>query len=312
MEPGRAHLSGADASTSGDAMLSADSQAAAVALPRRGSRTRRLLRRHPTMVAGGALILLMVLAGSFAPVLGTTDPLNISPIERLRGPSGEHWFGTDMLGRDVYSRTLYGSRISLVVGLSVALLSTSIGLLIGVVSGYSRLIDGIVMRIMDGIMAIPSILLAIALMALSRASVTSVVLAITLPEIPRVVRLVRGLVLTIRENVYVEAAHALGAGFFRVVLRHILPNTLTPLIVQGTYICASAVIFEAYLSFLGAGTPPEIPSWGNIMAEGRVYIQLGFWILLFPGICLGLTVLGINLLGDGLRDTLDPRLAKRM
>jgi peptide/nickel transport system permease protein len=286
--------------------------ASAELLPRARSRIGRLVRRQPTMVAGGALILLMVLAGSFAPVLGTSDPLNISPIERLRGPSEEHWFGTDMLGRDVYSRTLYGSRISLVVGLSVALLSTGIGLLIGVVSGYNRIIDGIVMQIMDGIMAIPSILLAIALMALTRASVTSVVVAIALPEIPRVVRLVRGLVLTIRENVYVEAAHALGAGFFRVVLRHILPNTLTPLIVQGTYICASAVIFEAYLSFLGAGTPPEIPSWGNIMAEGRVYIQLGFWILLFPGICLGLTVLGINLLGDGLRDTLDPRLAKRM
>jgi peptide/nickel transport system permease protein len=286
--------------------------ASAELLPRARSRIGRLVRRQPTMVAGGALILLMVLAGSFAPVLGTSDPLNISPIERLRGPSEEHWFGTDMLGRDVYSRTLYGTRISLAVGLSVALLSTSTGLLIGVVSGYSRLVDGIVMRIMDGIMAIPSILLAIALMALTRASVTSVVVAIALPEIPRVVRLVRGLVLTIRENVYVEAAHALGAGFFRVVLRHILPNTLTPLIVQGTYICASAVIFEAYLSFLGAGTPPEIPSWGNIMAEGRVYIQLGFWILLFPGICLGLTVLGINLLGDGLRDTLDPRLAKRM
>lgn len=293
-------------------MLSAEPRRAGLALSRPESRIRRLLRRHPTMMAGAGLILLMVLAGALAPMLGTTDPLNISPIERLRAPSEAHWFGTDMLGRDVYSRTLYGSRISLAVGISVAVLSTSIGLLIGVVSGYSRLVDGIVMRIMDGMMAIPSILLAIALMALTRASVYSVIVAITLPEIPRVVRLVRGLVLTIRENVYVEAANALGAGFFRVVMRHILPNTLTPLIVQGTYICASAVIFEAYLSFLGAGTPPEIPSWGNIMAEGRVYIQLGFWILLFPGICLGLTVLAINLLGDGLRDTLDPRLAKRM
>jgi len=293
-------------------MLSAETSIPVLALPRGESRLRRLVRRHPTMVAGGGLILLMVLAGVFAPLLGTTDPLNISPIERLRGPSEEHWFGTDMLGRDVYSRTLYGGRISLLVGVCVALFSTAIGMVIGVVSGYNRVVDGIVMRIMDGIMAIPAILLAIALMALTRASVYSVIVALTLPEIPRVVRLVRGLVLTIRENVYVEAAHALGAGFFRVVFRHILPNTLTPLIVQGTYICASAVIYEAYLSFLGAGTPPEIPSWGNIMAEGRVYIQLGFWILLFPGICLGLTVLGINLLGDGLRDTLDPRLAKRM
>jgi peptide/nickel transport system permease protein len=184
--------------------------------------------------------------------------------------------------------------------------------MIGVVSGYNRAIDSIVMRIMDGLMSIPAILLAIALMALTKASVSAVIVALAFPEIPRVVRLVRGLVLTIRENAYIEAANAIGAGFLRVTLRHILPNTLTPLIVQATYICASAVIYEAYLSFLGAGTPPEIPSWGNIMAEGRVYIQLGFWILLFPGICLGLTVLGINLVGDGLRDTLDPRLAKRM
>ena len=294
-------------------MLSADTRAGEIALPSRSrSRVRRVLRRHPTMAAGGALLLLMVLAGALAPVLGTTDPLDIRPSERLRAPSGEHWFGTDMLGRDVYSRTLYGSRISLAVGVSVALVSTSVGLLIGVVSGYNRAVDSVVMRVMDGIMAIPAILLAIALMALSKASVGSVIAALVLPEIPRVVRLVRGLVLTIRENVYIEAANALGAGFFRIVLRHILPNTLTPLIVQATYICASAVIYEAYLSFLGAGTPPEIPSWGNIMAEGRIYIQLGFWILLFPGICLGLTVLGINLVGDGLRDTLDPRLAKRV
>jgi peptide/nickel transport system permease protein len=294
-------------------MLSADTRAGEIALPSRSrSRVRRVLRRHPTMAAGGALLLLMVLAGALAPILGTSDPLDIRPSERLRAPSGEHWFGTDMLGRDVYSRTLYGSRISLAVGVSVALVSTSVGLLIGVVSGYNRAVDSVVMRVMDGIMAIPAILLAIALMALSKASVGSVIAALVLPEIPRVVRLVRGLVLTIRENVYIEAANALGAGFFRIVLRHILPNTLTPLIVQATYICASAVIYEAYLSFLGAGTPPEIPSWGNIMAEGRIYIQLGFWILLFPGICLGLTVLGINLVGDGLRDTLDPRLAKRV
>jgi peptide/nickel transport system permease protein len=293
-------------------MQSAESSALVVASAPRETQWRRWLRRNPTMAAGGGLLIMMVLVGVFAPVLGTTDPLNINPIERLSAPSELHWFGTDMLGRDVYSRTLYGTRISLVVGLTVALVSTSLGLVIGVVSGYSRLLDGVIMRVMDGVMAIPAILLAIALMALSKASVSSVIIAISLPEIPRVVRLVRGLVLTIREHAYVEAAQALGAGFFRVVLRHILPNTLTPLIVQGTYICASAVIFEAYLSFLGAGTPPEVPSWGNIMAEGRVYVQLGFWIMLFPGLFLGLTVLGINLLGDGLRDTLDPRLAKRM
>jgi peptide/nickel transport system permease protein len=294
-------------------MLSAETRAPAYALPSRPrSRAWRLVRRNPTMAVGGALLLLMVLVGGFAPLLGTSDPLNISPVERLRAPSGEHWFGTDMLGRDVYSRTLYGSRISLTVGVCVALISTTFGLLIGVLSGYNRAVDGVVMRVMDGIMAIPAILLAIALMALSKASVSSVIVALALPEIPRVVRLVRSLVLTIRENVYIEAANAMGAGYNRIVFRHILPNTLAPLIVQATYICASAVIFEAYLGFLGAGTPPEIPSWGNIMAEGRVYIQLGFWIVLFPGIFLGLTVLGINLVGDGLRDTLDPRLAKRM
>jgi peptide/nickel transport system permease protein len=198
------------------------------------------------------------------------------------------------------------------VGLIVAALSTGLGLLIGVVAGYTRWLDSIVMRVMDGLMSIPSILLAVAITALSKASVTSVVIALTVPEVPRVVRLVRSLVLSLREQPYVEAADALGAGFWRVVLRHILPNTLAPLIVQATYICASAVIFEAYLSFLGAGTPPEIPSWGNMMAEGRSFIQLGFWIVLFPGLSLALTVLAINLLGDGLRDTLDPRLRNRV
>jgi peptide/nickel transport system permease protein len=249
---------------------------------------------------------------ALAPWLGTVDPLGINPIARIRPPAAEHWFGTDMLGRDVYSRALHGSRVSLTVGFSVAVLSTGLGLLIGVVSGYERRVDAVVMRVMDGLMAIPSILIAIALMALTKASVQSVIVAIVIPEVPRVVRLVRSLVLTVREQPYVEAAEAIGAGFFRIVLRHILPNTLAPLIVQGTYICASAVIFEAYLSFLGAGTPPEIPSWGNMMAEGRNYIQLGFWIVLFPGLCLALTVLGINLLGDGLRDTLDPRLRNRV
>ncbi len=270
------------------------------------------VRRNPTVAAGGALLLVMLAVAALAPWLGTADPLNINPIQRLRAPAVAYWFGTDMLGRDVYSRTLYGSRISLVVGLSVATLSTGLGLLIGVVAGSSRALDTVLMRVMDGLMAIPAILLAVAITALAKASVTSVIVALTVPEVPRVVRLVRSLVLSLREQPYVEAADALGASFWRVVFRHLLPNTLAPLIVQGTYICASAVIFEAYLSFLGAGTPPEIPSWGNMMAEGRSYIQLGFWIVLFPGLSLAVTVLGINLLGDGLRDTLDPRLRNRV
>jgi peptide/nickel transport system permease protein len=269
-------------------------------------------RHNPTVAAGGTLLLFMLAVAVLAPWLGTVDPRNIDPIQRIRAPAAAHWFGTDMLGRDVYSRTLYGSRISLVVGLTVAALSTGLGLLIGVVAGSSRALDTVVMRAMDGLMAIPAILLAVAITALSKASLTSVIVALIVPEVPRVVRLVRSLVLSLREQPYVEAADALGASFGRVVFRHLLPNTLAPLIVQGTYICASAVIFEAYLSFLGAGTPPEIPSWGNMMAEGRSYIQLGFWIVLFPGLSLAVTVLGINLLGDGLRDTLDPRLRNRM
>jgi peptide/nickel transport system permease protein len=299
-------------------MPTADSAAQATALLLPGDARRpvawmsRILRRHPTMIAGGALLAAMVVASLLAPYVFTTDPRELNPVDRLRAPTGAHWFGTDMYGRDVYSRTIYGARISLVVGFSVSILSTGIGLVIGLVSGYSRALDAVIMRIMDGLMSIPAILLAIAMMALMSASVQNVIIAITIPEIPRVVRLVRALVLSLREQPFVEAASAMGAGFLRTMFRHIMPNTLAPLIVQGTYIMASAVIIEAYLSFLGAGTPPDIPSWGNIMAEGRTYVQIGFWIILFPGICLALTVLGINLMGDGLRDTLDPRIARRM
>ena len=272
----------------------------------------RKLRRNPIMFGGACFLLVMLVAALGAPWFGTIDPEELNPIDRLRGPSLTHWFGTDMLGRDLYSRTVYGSRISLLVGLCVAVLSLSIGLTIGLLSGYLRQVDAVVMRIMDGIMAIPAILLAIALMTLMNASAQNVIIALTIPEIPRVVRLVRALVLSLREQAFVEASRAVGAGIWRVLLRHITPNTLAPLIVQGTYICASAVIFEAYLSFLGAGTPPNIPSWGNIMAEGRTYVQIAFWIILFPGLFLALTVLAVNLLGDGLRDTLDPKLARRM
>ena len=274
--------------------------------------TADLLRRHPTMIAGFAILLTMIAMAILAPYLGTVDPLALSPIRRLKPPSDTYWFGTDMLGRDVYSRTLYGSRISLEVGLSVALLSTIIGLAFGLVTGFVRLADTILMRVMDGLMSIPPVLLAIALMALTKASVGNVIAAITIAEVPRVTRLVRSVVLILREQPFVEAAVASGTRAARILLRHIVPNTLAPLLVQGTYICASAMITEAILSFIGAGTPPNIPSWGNIMAEGRALFQVAAYIILFPGVFLSVTVLAVNLVGDGLRDALDPRLARRM
>lgn len=273
---------------------------------------RRLFSRYPLMYIGGGLLLIMVFLAVFAPLLFTSDPIQMNPVERLKTPSLIHWFGTDMFGRDIYSRTVYGSRISLVVGLVAAVLSVILGLFIGLVAGYIRFLDAILMRIMDGLMAIPGILLAIALVSLSGASLITVTIAITIPEIPRVVRLVRSIVLSVREEPYVEAAIAAGTRLPLILSRHVLPNTIPPLIVQATYVCGSAMLTEAILSFLGAGTPPEVPSWGNIMAEGRLYFQIAPWIIFFPGIILAVTVLAVNVLGDGLRDTLDPRIAKQM
>jgi peptide/nickel transport system permease protein len=270
------------------------------------------LRRHPTAIAGAVVLVLMIAVALFAPWLGTTDPLALSPIRRLKPPSAEYWFGTDMIGRDVYSRVVYGARVSLSVGLAVALLASVIGLSIGLVTGYLRWLDAVMMRVMDGLMSIPSVLLAIALISLTKASLQNVIIAIAITEIPRVVRLVRSLVLTLREQPYVEAAVASGTRLPAILLRHILPNTVAPLLVQATYICASAMITEAILSFIGAGTPPNIPSWGNIMAEARSLIQVAGTILLFPGLFLSITVLSVNLLGDGMRDALDPRLARRI
>ena len=275
-------------------------------------RFRDAFRRHPTAIVGAVVLIAMVLIALLAPWLATVDPQALAPIQRLRQPSTEHWFGTDMLGRDVYSRVIYGSRISLTVGVAVAALSIGIGLAIGLVTGFIRWLDAVVMRVMDGLMSIPSVLLAIALMALTKASVGNVIFAITLAEVPRVVRLVRSLVLSLREQPYVEAAIAAGTNLPLILLRHILPNTLAPLLVQGTYICASAMITEAILSFIGAGTPPNVPSWGNIMAEARSMFQLASYLIFFPGVFLSLTVLAVNLLGDGMRDALDPRLARRM
>lgn len=269
-------------------------------------------KRYPFAVIGAATLLLMTFIAFFAPFLGTIDPQSVAPLNRLKPPSWDNWFGTDALGRDVYSRVMYGARVSLMVGIAVAFLSTIIGLSIGLVTGFIRWLDAIVMRIMDGLMSIPSILLAIALMALTKASIENVIIAITLAEVPRVVRLVRSLVLGLREQPYVEAAAASGTPLMKTLVRHILPNIAAPLLVQATYICASAMITEAILSFIGAGTPPNIPSWGNIMAESRSLFQIAGYLILFPSIFLSATVLAVNYLGDGLRDALDPRLSRRM
>ncbi len=280
--------------------------------PKQRGKVMGAIYRHPTIVLGGSVVALMILIAIFAPFLFTVDPTALAPAKRTRAPSALYWFGTDMLGRDVYSRVLYGSRVSLTVGFSVALLASIIGTTLGLIAGFTRWVDTIVMRVMDGLMSIPAILLAIALMALTRASMKNVIIAITVAEFPRVCRLVRGVVLSLREQPYVEAAIASGTRIPVIIWKHILPNTLAPLMVQATFICASAMIAEATLSFLGAGTPPIIPSWGNIMAEGRALWQVKPYIVFFPAIFLCLTVLAVNMLGDGLRDALDPRLAKRL
>jgi peptide/nickel transport system permease protein len=269
------------------------------------------LRRNPTIIAGVLLLAALAALALLAPWL-TADPFKQAPINRLRPPSERFWFGTDQFGRDVFARTIHGARVSLVVGISVALVSSALGLALGLMCGYFRRIDGVVMRVMDGLMAIPSILLAIALITLTRPGLGIVIAAIVIPEVPRVVRVVRSVVLTIRSQPYIESAIAGGTRNFKLLARHILPNTVGPLIVQATYVCASAMLIEAGLSFLGAGVPPEIPSWGNIIAQGRTFFQIAPWTILIPGAFLALTVLAVNLLGDGLRDRLDPRLARRM
>ncbi len=294
--------------------MSATTPALADILPpvKQRGRLRTFVYRHPTIALGALLLGIMVFIAVFAPLLGTVDPTALAPARRTRQPSAQYWFGTDMLGRDIYSRTLYGARVSLIVGFSVALVASLVGMLIGLVSGYVRWLDSVIMRIMDGLMSIPPILLAIALMALTKGSVQNVIIAISVAEIPRVARLVRGVVLSLREQPYVESAIAAGTRVPKIILRHIVPNTMAPLTVQATYICASAMITEAILSFIGAGTPPTIPSWGNIMAEGRALWQVKPFIVFFPAVFLSITVLAVNLLGDGLRDALDPRLAKRI
>ena len=287
-------------------------EAEAPLVARRGRISAHAAWRNPGVLFGIGVLVLVVLAAVLAPYLWTGDPILIRPRFRLRGPSDAAWLGTDQFGRAVYSRVLYGARVSLFIGFAVAAIAVTIGLAIGLVAGYLRVIDTIVMRIMDGIMAIPSILLAIAMVTLSGAGVATVIVAITIPEIPRIARLVRSVVLTVREEPYVEAAIGVGTPLPVLLVRHILPNTLAPLIVQATYVCAAAILTEAILSFLGAGIPTEVPSWGNIMAEGRALWQVKPYIVFFPAIFLSVTVLAVNLLGDGLRDALDPRMAKRI
>jgi peptide/nickel transport system permease protein len=268
-------------------------------------------RRNPTIVAGSAILLFMAIIAIIAPLIAS-DPRMMNPVNRLQPPSEAFWFGTDGLGRDIFSRCVYGARISLIVGLAVALVSIVVGLAIGLAAGYVRALDNVVMRMMDGLMAIPAILLAIAMVSLNRASVGIIIVAIVIPEVPRVVRLVRSVVLTTREQPYIEAAISGGSRTLKIVLRHILPSTIPPLIVQATYVTASAILIEAGLSFLGAGVPPETPTWGNMIASSRLLLARAPWTIFFPGLCLALVVLAVNLLGDGLRDRLDPRLSRRM
>ncbi len=283
------------------------------------------VRRNTSVRVGGIVLVVLLLVALAAPWLGTVDPSLFDPASRdltpgkegeittLEGEQLKHRFlmGSDSFGRDIYSRVIYGTRVSLVVGVATAAVALAIGILFGLVAGFLRRVDGILMRVMDGLMAIPAILIAIALVALWRGSLLTVVVAIAIPEIPRVTRLVRSLVLTIREEPYVEAAVSLGTPTWLIMWRHILPNTMAPLIVQGTFICASGILTEAILSFLGVGLPPDIPTWGNVMAEGRAQFNEYPHNIFFPGIFLAVTVLAVNILGDGLRDTLDPKMAKR-
>ena len=257
------------------------------------------------------LLLAVILLTVFSPWIATHDPLAMDPLKRLQSASGEHLLGTDAYGRDLFSRMILGGRISLVIGIAAAATALILGVLIGLIAGYFRTADALIMRAMDALMAMPSILIAIALVALNGPSIGSVIMAITVPEVPRVVRLVRSVVLTVREEPYVEAALALGSSTPKILFQHLLPNTMAPMIVQGTYIIASAILTEALLSFLGAGISTEIPTWGNIMAEGRQYFRLNPGIILWPGVLLTICVLSINLIGDAARDGLDPRMKKR-
>ncbi len=292
-------------------MTALDSASVPLAPEQKRSGLWYFIRRNPTLVLGLCVLAVIIALAAVAPWI-TLDPQATDPSNRLLPPFGTHLLGTDHLGRDVFARTVHGARISLMVGGCVAVAAISIGLLFGLLAGYFRIVDAILMRLMDGLMSIPAILLAIAFVALAKASAMIVIIAITIPEIPRVVRLVRSVVLSVRERPFVDAAISGGTRVPTILIRHILPSTLPPLIVQATYIAASAILVEAALSFLGAGTPPDIPTWGNMIAQSRLYLSRAPWTIFAPGVALAIVVLAINLVGDGLRDHLDPRLARRM
>ena len=272
---------------------------------------RDVILSSPIVLVATVLLVVIVVASVFSPWLAPHDPTRLTPALRLRPPDGTFWLGTDAYGRDLFSRIMVGGQMSLAIGVAAAIVAVTAGLVLGLLAGYIRWLDGILMRFVDGLMAIPNILLAIAIVTLWGAGFWTVLFAICLPEIPRVVRLVRSVVLSAREEPYVEAAIAAGSSTFLIMRRHLLPNTVAPLIVQGTYICASAILVEAILSFLGAGINPETPTWGNIMAEGRLLFQINPGIILWPGLVVSVTILSINLVGDAVRDALDPRMAKR-
>ena len=275
------------------------------------ARALRTARKQPTGAAGAVVIFLIVVLGLAAPLLNTIDPYQLEVVNRLKAPSSEHWFGTDHLGRDVYSRAVYGARISLLVGFSVAAFAVGAGTVFGMGAGYSRRLDTVIMRVMDALMAIPTILLAITFVAVLGASIQNVIIALGIAGVPGTTRVARSTVLSLRDQPFVDAARAVGASPRRILFVHIFPNIVSPLIVMGTFVCAAAILAEAYLSFLGAGTPPATPSWGNVMAESRDFIHLAIWTIFFPGLILAIFVTSMNVAGDSLRDLLDPRLRRQ-
>jgi peptide/nickel transport system permease protein len=271
-----------------------------------------LIRRflsNRQMVFGSIVLLFFILFALIGPLLSSYDPYEMEVLDRLQPPSADHWFGTDTFGRDLYTRVAHGAQVSLVVGVSVAVFSSLLGLIIGLYASYYRTLDHILMRICDGLMSIPSIMLAIAFMAALGPNTFNIVIALTIVFSPYVARVIRSQALVVREHTYIEAMHAQGAKSWRIILKHIAPNTISPLFVQASFIFADAIITEAGLSFLGAGIPAPEPSWGNILSEGKMVIYNAWWMIVFPGTALVLSVLSINLLGDGLRDLIDPHVS---